>query len=119
MDQAADMPPCGQLKGGRRAKRNLSARPDPGYVRPMEQHSLISLSDGSDYCVPHPVAELLQLLECARRWDELAELELSCGCGPVWINPRLVTSIQVAEVEDEEPSPTSRHRTGGHASQRR
>jgi hypothetical protein len=60
----------------------------------MEANSLFCLADGTELPVPHRIEELLEVLEHARRYGEMAGLELAGDGGVVWINPDQVVAAR-------------------------
>jgi hypothetical protein len=67
----------------------------------MEAQTIISMSDGAEYPVPHTTEELLEILAHTRRLGEFPGFELTCDCGIVWINPDHVVSVKCAVLEEE------------------
>jgi hypothetical protein len=67
----------------------------------MEPRTIIAMSDGREYGLPHALEELLEILTQTRRLGEFPGLELVCDCGTVWVNPDQVVSVTRAINEEE------------------
>lgn len=61
----------------------------------MEPETILSMADGTEYCLSQTVEELIEILEATRRLGEFPGFELVCDCGPVWINPDQVVSVRL------------------------
>ncbi len=66
----------------------------------MQAQSSFCLSDGTELPVPHRVGELLEILDHARRYGEMAGIELAGGAGVIWVNPNQVSAVRsLTEIE--------------------